>query len=107
MSVGPSSPNESDDKLFRQTRDTAKENECGPHGALDETETAKPAAARLPTSVTIEGYDIIRELHRGGQGVVYEAVQKSTRRKVAIKVLLEGRLRRRPQGGVSSVKSLS
>ncbi len=43
MSVGPSSPNESDDKLFRQTRDTAKENERGPHGALDETEAARRA----------------------------------------------------------------
>ncbi len=36
------------------------------------------------------GYKIIRELHRGGQGIVYEAVQKTTRRQVAIKVLRDG-----------------
>ena len=40
--------------------------------------------------VAIEGFEIIRELSHGGQGIVYEAVQKSTKRKVAIKVLLEG-----------------
>ncbi|MBK8270233.1 MAG: serine/threonine protein kinase [Planctomycetes bacterium] len=39
---------------------------------------------------TIPGYQVIRELHRGGQGVVYLATQLSTRRHVAIKVLREG-----------------
>jgi len=38
----------------------------------------------------VPGYDDLRELHRGGQGVIYSAVQRSTRRRVAIKVLLDG-----------------
>lgn len=39
----------------------------------------------------VEGYDIVREIHRGGQGIVYEAQQLSTNRTVAIKMLLQGR----------------
>ncbi|MGI9014170.1 MAG: serine/threonine-protein kinase [Phycisphaerales bacterium] len=45
-------------------------------------------SARFPV---ITGYTIERELHRGGQGVVYAAVQESTRRPVAVKLLLHGR----------------
>lgn len=37
-----------------------------------------------------EGYQIISELSRGGQGIVYEAIQRSTKRRVAIKLLLAG-----------------
>ena len=39
---------------------------------------------------SIAGYRIERELGRGGQAVVYEAFQASTRRKVAIKFLRQG-----------------
>lgn len=42
--------------------------------------------------ISLPGYDIAREVHRGGQGVVYQAVNRATRRKVAIKVMHEGAL---------------
>ena len=38
----------------------------------------------------IDGYAQLKELSRGGQGIVYIATQISTRRTVAIKVLLDG-----------------
>lgn len=46
-------------------------------------------APRIPAGA-LPGYHLVEELHRGGQGVVYHAIQISTRRKVAIKVMREG-----------------
>jgi serine/threonine protein kinase len=43
-----------------------------------------------PDSFMVAGYDIIRQIRRGGQGVVFEAVQRSTGRTVAIKWMRDG-----------------
>jgi len=54
-----------------------------------EVKHARPVGAPPPM---IAGYDGLREVARGGQGVVYRGTQRSTRRPVAIKVLLDSSL---------------
>ncbi len=55
------------------------------------TSLATPrASASTNQPIEVPGYQIVREIHRGGQGVVYQATQLATRRDVAIKVMREG-----------------
>jgi len=41
----------------------------------------------LPPTDSFPGYEIVGEIHRGGQGIVYQAVQRLTGRSVAIKIM--------------------
>ncbi len=53
---------------------------------FDELRSGRLARGRPPQ---IAGYENLYEIQRGGQGVVYSAVQRSTNRRVAVKVLPE------------------
>jgi serine/threonine protein kinase len=61
---------------------------AGKDEALSEPSTGTaPKAAELPPAKTLGDFRIVREIGRGGMGIVYEAVQLSLDRRVALKVL--------------------
>ncbi|MCK4341281.1 MAG: protein kinase [Phycisphaerae bacterium] len=61
-----------------------------PPGQASPTPGSAGSSFTTPPPDSFAGYKILKEIHRGGQGVVYQALQKSTKRKVAIKVMKEG-----------------
>ncbi|HUN82196.1 MAG TPA: serine/threonine-protein kinase, partial [Phycisphaerae bacterium] len=52
----------------------------------------QPETAFSSIPERIGGYRLLREIHRGGQGIIYKAVHVATRRIVAIKMLAAGSL---------------
>lgn len=59
------------------------------YAPISETEASTPRRPIPLKPPAIAGYEDLVALTAGGQGVVYEAVQTSTKRKVALKLLLE------------------
>lgn len=79
--------------VSQQTNDDGKQ----PVDAIDYARAQAGAAQRdhatgtpAVPAVLIPGFEILKEIHRGGQGVVYEATQTRTRRRVALKVMRGG-----------------
>ncbi len=75
MNHGDSSDSQ---ELFREIQEAAK--------------VRKPtvAAGSGSSRWSIPNYTILHEIHRGGQGVVFKAIQDSTKRTVALKFILHG-----------------
>jgi serine/threonine protein kinase/Tfp pilus assembly protein PilF len=100
----PRTPDKPDDPSSAETiaselRDPARQPATGSSGSSDHDDTIAASSLSYEPSGTssfgalpdvFASYKLVRELHRGGQGVVYLAMQQSTRRKVAIKVMREG-----------------
>lgn len=54
----------------------------------EETHTSpSPVSGRGTTGISAPGYRILHEIHRGGQGIVYKAIQLNAHRLVALKLL--------------------
>ncbi|MEK6797990.1 MAG: tetratricopeptide repeat protein [Planctomycetota bacterium] len=63
---------------------------AGSDSGFPPEDSSRGSEAGPPTFDSFAGYQIVKELHRGGQGIVYQAIQLSTRRNVAVKVMKEG-----------------
>ena len=85
----PAGPRAPAGVTLRSAAESTSDAGSGPASGAGE-DFPEPGWSERAAAPRIEGYQILRELNHGGQGVVYVAVQQSTKRKVAVKVLLLG-----------------
>lgn len=87
----PSLPSRHSDWIAdaRQQAEFGKGSPGGSSAFPEMFHTSATGHVLLPTHA-IDGYEIQEQVHRGGQGVVCRAIQRSTRRTVAVKVMREG-----------------
>ena len=81
------------DSLNRQIGEAREEARAvleGVNSSLSPVEALARGAA--PSFPEVPGYRVLRRIGRGGQGLVYRAVQESTGRAVAVKCIREGPL---------------
>ncbi len=79
---GPPPSNGRDEDLIERARRQVE--------GLPASDEALATMPGMPPPDSFPGYELVREIHRGGQGAVYLAIQKTTKRKVAIKVMHGG-----------------
>ncbi|MCL4741086.1 MAG: protein kinase [Phycisphaerales bacterium] len=74
----------------REYVEEARENEAFLGRAASALATASPGPREPIDPHAVAGYELLEEISRGGQGVVYRAVQSATKRPAAVKMLLSG-----------------
>jgi len=83
-------------QLADELRERIAQLQTDDEGVLQDTEAVQTSSAQSHTTagkarIQISGYTILREIGHGGQGAIFKALQHSTGRHVAVKILSETR----------------